>query len=425
MKKIIALTLLLAALPALAARDGAGNYTLPASVNPVIPGQPIKASWANTTLSDLAVEMTWSLDRRGYGGMTAPLACTAGSPAAPALTFTGALSSGLYLQSASPATVAMSTASADRQIWTAAGSTLTVPLLLPAGSLGAPSMSFSAATSTGFYYLSNTIRAAVGATPAQSWSATGTTVPGTLDVTGAVGASGTITLSGAGNQSVNKTGGIMLLSADGGVQISSTTPGKILNMKPNGANGFEVNDSTVIAFKPLSLQTNRIIEMGDPVAAQDAATKLYVDARNPVAAAYYSGTATANASSSSAAFSYLPGADLGTIGAAGQTWEIEAMIAYSKDTTAGAPGLTLGASAVGSGTCTWRWGDGTTTSIAGLGTATAVLAGTLNHMRGGKAWCVVNLSGAINPRLGVACTTGPCNTVTGYAGSYIVAKRLN
>lgn len=52
-------------------RDGSGNYTLPAGVNPVVAGTTITDDWANTTLTDVATAMTDSLDRQGRG---APLA---------------------------------------------------------------------------------------------------------------------------------------------------------------------------------------------------------------------------------------------------------------------------------------------------------------------------------------------------------------
>lgn len=54
-------------------RDAGGTYSLPPS-NPVVTNTPILANgWANPTLSDLATEMTNSLDRSGRGGMTGPL----------------------------------------------------------------------------------------------------------------------------------------------------------------------------------------------------------------------------------------------------------------------------------------------------------------------------------------------------------------
>lgn len=54
------------------ARASNGVYTLPVS-NPVVTGTLISSVWANNTLSDLATEMTDSLDRSGKGAMLADL----------------------------------------------------------------------------------------------------------------------------------------------------------------------------------------------------------------------------------------------------------------------------------------------------------------------------------------------------------------
>lgn len=48
-------------------RDGSGNYTLPAGVNPVVSGTTITDDWANTTLADVATGLTDSWDRQGRG----------------------------------------------------------------------------------------------------------------------------------------------------------------------------------------------------------------------------------------------------------------------------------------------------------------------------------------------------------------------
>lgn len=52
------------------ARNGLGTYTLP-SGNPVVTGTPIASAWANTTLSDIAAELTNSLPRDGQASPTA------------------------------------------------------------------------------------------------------------------------------------------------------------------------------------------------------------------------------------------------------------------------------------------------------------------------------------------------------------------
>jgi hypothetical protein len=76
-------------------RDGSGNYTLP-SGNPPVTGTTITVTWADTTLSDVAVELTASLNRSGKGAMLAPLKLYDGAIGAPGLTFSGETNSGWY-----------------------------------------------------------------------------------------------------------------------------------------------------------------------------------------------------------------------------------------------------------------------------------------------------------------------------------------
>ncbi|NBS93980.1 MAG: hypothetical protein EBT27_09690, partial [Betaproteobacteria bacterium] len=63
-------------------RNASGVYTLPIG-NPVVPGTTIQASWANTTMEDLANEVTNSLSRTGAGGMLAPFRLADGSITTP------------------------------------------------------------------------------------------------------------------------------------------------------------------------------------------------------------------------------------------------------------------------------------------------------------------------------------------------------
>lgn len=76
-------------------RNASGTYSLPAG-NPVVTATIISSTWANTTLSDLATEMTDSLDRSGKGGMLAPLQLTDGAVGAPSLTFGSETTMGIY-----------------------------------------------------------------------------------------------------------------------------------------------------------------------------------------------------------------------------------------------------------------------------------------------------------------------------------------
>lgn len=88
-------------------RNASGTYTLP-SGNPVVAGTTIEASWANTTLDDVATELTNSLSRTGAGGMLAPFRLSDGTAGAPGIAFLNETSSGLYRPSASNVSVAVS-----------------------------------------------------------------------------------------------------------------------------------------------------------------------------------------------------------------------------------------------------------------------------------------------------------------------------
>ena len=77
-------------------RDGSGNYTLPAGVNPVTTGTTITSNWGNTTLEDVATAMTDSLSRSGNGGMLAPFRATDGTVSAPSMSFNSETNSGIY-----------------------------------------------------------------------------------------------------------------------------------------------------------------------------------------------------------------------------------------------------------------------------------------------------------------------------------------
>lgn len=78
-----------------AARNSSGTYSLPAG-NPVVSGTVISSVWANTTLPDLGAEITNSLDRNGRGAMLAPLQLSSGLVGAPGLTWSAETTSGWY-----------------------------------------------------------------------------------------------------------------------------------------------------------------------------------------------------------------------------------------------------------------------------------------------------------------------------------------
>lgn len=77
-------------------RSATGAYSLPAAYNPVVTLTKIQSAWANNTLTDIATELTNSLDRNGRGAMLAALQLFNGTASAPGLTWSAETTSGWY-----------------------------------------------------------------------------------------------------------------------------------------------------------------------------------------------------------------------------------------------------------------------------------------------------------------------------------------
>lgn len=80
-------------------RNSGGTYSLPAG-QPVVTGSTIDATVFNTLTTDLATEMTDSLDRSGKGAMLAPLQLPNGTELLPSLTFAADATLGVFRESA-------------------------------------------------------------------------------------------------------------------------------------------------------------------------------------------------------------------------------------------------------------------------------------------------------------------------------------
>lgn len=77
-------------------RDVNGNYTL-TSGQPVVTSTTISSSTHNALMADFAAELTDSLSRSGKGAMTAVLKLVAGALGAPGLSFSSESSTGFFL----------------------------------------------------------------------------------------------------------------------------------------------------------------------------------------------------------------------------------------------------------------------------------------------------------------------------------------
>ncbi len=152
-------------------RNASGTYTLP-SGNPVVAGTTIEASWANTTLDDVANELTNSLSRTGSGGMLAPFRLADGTLGAPGIAFLNETSSGLYRPSAS--NVGMAVSGVNAMTWSNAN------VVVPSGiqfftsncvitGLPTPTSASSAATKA---YVDTALAAVTTSSTRQTYTAT-------------------------------------------------------------------------------------------------------------------------------------------------------------------------------------------------------------------------------------------------------------
>ena len=103
-------------------RNASGTYTLPAG-NPVVSGNIIEAAWANSTMSDMATELTNSLSRSGAGGMTGAFRAADGSASVPGVAFGAETTTGFYRASTNDVRFVIATNELQR--WTASGTAIT------------------------------------------------------------------------------------------------------------------------------------------------------------------------------------------------------------------------------------------------------------------------------------------------------------
>jgi len=77
-------------------RDITGTYNLPGTVNPVITGTAITASWANTTLDDIAEALTESAAADGTTQFTGQMKAWAGTSSTPGYAWAAETNTGWY-----------------------------------------------------------------------------------------------------------------------------------------------------------------------------------------------------------------------------------------------------------------------------------------------------------------------------------------
>jgi len=157
-------------------RDSNGLYALP-DVNPVGDGDIIEADWANTTMSDIAVQLNNVITRDGLLGFVEPTLLVNGSALLPALAFVTQPNLGLFRDGINALAVAAGGASLIKFSTDSIDSFKPVGLL--DGSMAAPSLRFTADSDTGMYRTpAGEIGFVVDGMDVLKMSPTGVAVPG-------------------------------------------------------------------------------------------------------------------------------------------------------------------------------------------------------------------------------------------------------
>jgi hypothetical protein len=246
----------------LASRNSSGTYSLP-SGNPVVSGTAISSTVHNNTMSDVASELTNSLDRNGRGAMLAPLQLASGTVSAPGLTFSGDADTGFYRIGAND--VALSAGGTKAQEWQSTGATFPLVATTQAGITATQStMNGSAVTATG-----NGTGSGVTATGGSNagdgvrgtgGAGSGLGVHGVGGSTNGTGVQGEASGSGNGvfGSTTGSGNGVRAQSAGAGAALYATNSGggNAIEVSTGNAKFSAGNPSSSTAFTNTLTQTN-------------------------------------------------------------------------------------------------------------------------------------------------------------------------
>lgn len=168
-------------------RDGAGLYTLPPGINPVVPNTVIADTWANPTMADFAVQLNNVVTRDGVLPVNLPFKLVDGTVGAPGLAFQTQTNLGLYRSAAN--ILAVSVGGVNTAAFGANGFASVL------GAVATPSYAFLGDLDTGFWSpTANTVALSTNAVERMRWDATGNVAIGAtptavstfrvLDITG-------------------------------------------------------------------------------------------------------------------------------------------------------------------------------------------------------------------------------------------------
>lgn len=219
------------------ARNAGGTYSLP--LGPVVTGTTILSTWANTTLNDLAPELTDSLSRSGKGGMQAPLGLQDGTLGGPGLAFNLELSTGL--RRAAAGDLRLVVAGVDRLALTT-NAVFTSGLVAADAGVDFTVNSQNTRTNGSLFDVSNNSTVRLRVRP-----------DGAIALSGAVITSDLVTNLGLtlkGNKNAADTGTDLILTS-----IATRTSGLLLDVQNNGASKLSLSPTGMLTAGDLTAAT--------------------------------------------------------------------------------------------------------------------------------------------------------------------------
>lgn len=223
-------------------RNSNGTYQLPIG-NPVTSGTVISASWANTTIPDLATAISGTLTIDGTAPMTGPLKISDGVVSYPGITFNGESGTGMYRKGTFSMGLAVNGADAL--------------VLSPTGLVVPQNLAVSGNTTvTGTASVTGAVNLANNLSVAGSSSVTGTsTLTGAVSLANNLTVAGTTALTGAlTGSSATFSGNVTALTLTGnGAAITNIPNAGLVNKTVTlgsttvalGASSASINDITL------------------------------------------------------------------------------------------------------------------------------------------------------------------------------------
>lgn len=227
-------------------RNSSGVYTLPNA--PVVTNTTITSTDENTTRSDIASEITNSLDRNGRGAMLAPLQLADGTPSLPGLTFGTDTDTGMYRIAAN--IIGFAVAGALALTIAATGITFAVAAFTPIVDSGSGTLALKGAGTTAVTITGADV---LLAGKLSFSTAVGKIIPGATSISYRNNADNAdnLLIADAGGITVRSTiGGVTTLAASTSVvtPLVGASGGSTLGLQANGGTKWVVDDGPAAIY---------------------------------------------------------------------------------------------------------------------------------------------------------------------------------